>query len=197
VLRGMANAIHDLAASSGLPLRVILGTVSRDWGFLSFMRTQGVKFDVVGWHVYPSEGTANLQTDTWYGTGGPLAQLAAFGKPVTINEFNAGETYNAGYENGQGQPLTEQGFRSNAKHMLELYSQTDCDLESVVFYELLDEPSKPAPENHFGLMSNLTAPKVSLYLATALAGGALSSAERTAITSRGLLTNTQIDAMQL
>ena len=46
-------------------------------------------------------------------------------------------------------------------------------------------------------MSDLDTPKVSLYLATALAGGALSSAERSAITSRGLLTNAQIDAMQL
>jgi hypothetical protein len=80
--------------------------------------------------------------------------------------------------------------------MLELYSQTECQLESVVFYELLDAPSKPAPENRFGLMFNLDTPKDMLYLATALAGGTLSSAERSAITSRGLLTDGQIGAMQ-
>ena len=197
ILRGMANAIHDLAASSGLPLRVIMGVIGRDFGLLSYLQDEGVQWDVTGYHVYPKDGDTSLRANTWYGAGGPLAQLGSFGKPVTLNEFNSGEIYNGGYENVEGQPLTEQGFRANAKHMLELYSQTDCDLESVVLYELLDEPSKPAPENHFGLMSNLTTPKVSMYLATAVAGGTLSSAERTAITSRGLLTNAQIDAMRL
>lgn len=196
VCRGMARAVHDLAANSGLPLRVILGTTSRDWGFLSFMQRQGVAFDVVGWHVYPAQGDASLVSDTWYGSGGPLNQLASFGKPVTINEFNAGEIYNGGYENAEGQSLTEQGYRSIVKHMLELYGQTSCNLEGVVFYELLDEPSKAAPENHFGLMFDLGRPKLSLSLATVLAGGTLSSDERTAITSRGLLTTAQIDAMQ-
>jgi hypothetical protein len=196
ILRGMENAIHDLAARSGLPLRVIMGVIGRDFGFLSYLQDEGVRWDLTGYHVYPNEGATSLQSDAWYGAGGPLARLASFGKPVTLNEFNPGEIYNAGYENIEGQPFTEQGFRSNARHMLELYSQTECDLESVVLYELLDAPSKPAPENRFGLMYDLTAPKVSLYLATALAGGTLSSAEQTAITSRGLLTNAQIDAMR-
>jgi hypothetical protein len=197
VCRGMANAIHAVGAASGLPLRVILGTTGRDWGFLRFMQTHGVNFDVVGWHHYPAKVNASLPSDPWFGAGGAMAQLAGFNKPVTCNEFNAAEIYDAGYENTTGQPLTEQGFASNAKHMLDLYSQTSCDLENVVFYELLDEPGKPAPENRFGLMTNLTTPKVSLYLATALAGGALSLDERTAITSRALLTDAQIDAMRL
>ncbi|HSV35654.1 MAG TPA: hypothetical protein VLI46_08850, partial [Ramlibacter sp.] len=171
ILRGMANAIHDVAARSGAPLRVIMGVIGRDFGLLSFLRNQGVQWDVTGYHVYPRESSANLQNDTWYGAGGPLAQLAAFGKPVTLNEFNPGEIYDPGYENAAGQPLTEQGLRSTAKHMLELYSQTQCKLESVVFYELLDAPSKPAPENRFGLMYNLDTPKVALSLVTALAGG--------------------------
>jgi hypothetical protein len=196
VLRGMANAIHDVAAKSALPLRVVMGVIGRDFGLLSYLRDEGVQWDVTGFHVYPHERAPNLRTDTWYGPGGPLAQLAAFGKPVTLNEFNAGEIYDAGYENAAGQPVTESGLRSTARHMLELYSQTECQLESVVFYELLDAPSKPAPENRFGLMFNLDAPKDLLYLATALAGGTLSSPERVAITSRGLLTDGQIDAMR-
>jgi hypothetical protein len=196
VCRGMANAIHAVGAASGLPLRVILGTTGRDWGFLRFMEAQGVNFDVVGWHHYPAAVHASLPSDPWFGAGGAMAQLGAFNKPVTCNEFNAAEIYTVGYENTSGQPLTERGYASNARHMLDLYSQTSCDLENVVFYELLDEPGKPAPENHFGLMKNLATPKVSLYLATALAGGALPMDERTAITSRGLLTDAQIDAMR-
>ncbi len=197
ILRGMANAIHEVGAKSGLPLRVIMGVIGRDFGLLHYLQDEGLQWDVTGYHVYPHDNAPSLRTDTWYGAGGPLAQLGAFGKPVTLNEFNPAEIYDANYENVEGQSLTEQGFRSTARHMLELYSQTECKLESIVFYELLDEPSKPAPESNFGLMYDLGTPKASLYLATALAGGRLSSAERSAITKRGLLTNEQIDAMQL
>jgi hypothetical protein len=197
VLRGMADAIHDLAASSGLPLRVILGTVSRDWGFLAYMQTLGVNFDVVGWHVYSLETDTAIDSDTWWGAGGPITQLAAFGKPIVINEFNCSEIYDGAYENALGGTLTEAGFRSNVKHLKSLWAQTNGTIESVCFYELVDDPAKAAPENHFGLAFNLAAPKVSLYIATAFGGGTLTAAERTAITSRtGLLTDAEITAMQ-
>lgn len=196
ILRGMANAVHDVAANSGLPLRVIMGVIGRDFGLLSYLQDEGVRWDVTGYHVYPREQEASLQNDSWFGPGGPLVQLASFGKPVTLNEFNHGEIYDAGYENAAGQPITEKGLRSTARHMLDLYKQAICKLESVVFYELLDEPGKAAPENRFGLMYNLGAPKDYMHLVTALAGGTLSSAERNAITSRGLLTTAQIDAMR-
>lgn len=197
ILRGMANAIHAVGEKSGLPLRVIMGVIGRDFGLLGYLQDEGVQWDVTGYHVYPHNDAPSLRTDSWYGAGGPLKQLGSFGKPVTLNEFNPGEIYGANYENVEGQAQTEQGFRSTARHMLELYSQTECNLESIVFYELLDDPAKPAPESNFGLMYDLATPKASLYLATALAGGRLSSAERSAITGRGLLTNEQIDAMQL
>jgi hypothetical protein len=71
------------------------------------------------------------------------------------------------------------------------------DLESVHIYELLDEPAKPAPENRFGVMYDLSRPKVHLYLVTAFAGGTLSAAERSEITTRGLLTDSEIDAMRV
>jgi hypothetical protein len=197
VLRGMSRAIHDVGASSGLPLKVILGLVGRDWGFLSYMRQQGVQWDITGYHIYPRQEHASLLSDPWFGAGGPLAQLAAFGKPVRINEFHCGEIYDGGYENQAGMPTTEKCLKGVTKHLKDLRNQKIANIESIHIYELLDEPSKPAPENHFGLMYNLSQPKVHTYLAGAFAGGTLTTAERNEITSRGLLTDAEITAMQV
>jgi hypothetical protein len=190
VARGMSRAIHDQGQ------RVILGEVGRDWGFLIYMQSKGVTWDVTGFHVYPHYDDASLSSDTWYGTGGPLAQLAAFGKPVTINEFNCGEIYDSNYENQAGMADTETCLQSFTRHMTDLRSQKIVNLESVIVYELLDEPSKSAPENRFGLMSTLTDPKPELFLVDAFAGGSLTAAEQQTITSRGLLTDSQIATMK-
>jgi hypothetical protein len=196
-LRGMSRAIKDIRNASGLPLRAILGAVNRDFGFLDFAQQNGVAWDVTGWHIYPWNHNASLLTDAWFGSGGPLAQLAQRGKPVRINEFNCGETYGANYENRTGAAATETCLRSLAKHLKHLRGQRIVDLESVHIYELLDEPAKPAPENRFGVMYDLSRPKVHLYLVTAFAGGTLSAAERSEITTRGLLTDSEIDAMRV
>lgn len=196
VLRGMADAIHDIAASSGLPLRTMLGAVNRDFGFIWFMIDQGVDIDMIGYHVYPWEYNSTLDQDTWYGTGGAVGQLALFNRPISINEFNAGEIYDAAYGNAESDSMTEQGFRSFVKHMKALWSQTTANIEYICIYELLDEPAKPAPENRFGMYYNSTSPKVTAYLTSAFAGAALTTAEQTAITSRAsLLTAAEINAM--
>ena len=148
-LRGMSKAIHDVGNSSGLPLRVILGTVNRHWGFLAFMQQQGVLFDVIGYHIYPMEHHQPLDQDPWFGPGGPLGQLALFKKPITINEFNAGEIYSgtpghqgADYLNRAGDPVTEKGFKGLDKHLKEILRQSAAKVESIVLYEVADEPSK-------------------------------------------------------
>jgi len=196
VLRGMSRAIHDEGAKSGLPLRAILGVVGRDFGFLAHMQQQGVQWDVTGYHVYPRYEHNSLLSDRWFGAGGPLAQLAAFGKPIHINEFDCGEIYDAKYENQAGMANTEKCLRSLAKHLTDLRSQKVADVESIHIYELLDESDKPVPENRFGLMYSLVHPKVQLYLVSAFAGGGLTAAERNEITRRGLLTNSEIDSMR-
>jgi hypothetical protein len=191
VARGMSRAIHDQGQ------RAILGAVGRDWGFLTFMAQQGVTWDVTGFHIYPHYGDASLLSDAWYGNNGPLYQLSLFGKPITVNEFNCGEIYDAGYENQAGMPVTETCLKSVNKHLAELRSYSgSVPLESVHVYELLDEPGKAVPENRFGLMYTLSSPKVELYLLAAHAGGSLTATEAQAITSRGLLTDAQIAAMK-
>ncbi|MEP6671935.1 MAG: hypothetical protein ABJF10_22425 [Chthoniobacter sp.] len=194
-LRGMSKAIHDVGNSSKLPLRVILGTVNRHWGFLAYMQQQGVLFDVIGYHIYPQEQQAPLDQDPWFGPGGALGQLAPFKKPITINEFNAGEIYagtpghqGADYLNRAGDPVTEKGYKGLDKHLKEILRQSAAKVESILFYEVADEPSKKPPENRFGLYydTGLQQPKISLLLATSYAGGTLSPAERQELTSRGI-----------
>jgi hypothetical protein len=194
-LRGMSKAIHDVANSSKLPLRVILGTVNRHWGFLAYMQQQGVQFDVISYHTYPMEQHAPLDSDPWFGAGGPLGQLAVFKKPITINEFNAGEIYmgtaghpGADYANRPGDPVTEKGYKGLDKHLKEIFRQSAAQVESILFYEVADEPQKKPPENRFGLYydAGLQQPKISLLLLTSYTGGVLSAAERHELTSRGI-----------
>jgi hypothetical protein len=173
VARGIARAIHDNGQ------RAILGVVGRDWGFLYFMRAMGVTWDVTGAHFYQEYTNASLLSDPWWGTNGPLYQLSLFGKPVTVNEFNCGETYSSSYD-------YETCLKSVNKQLTELNANTYGTIESVLFYELLDEPGKAGAEGRFGLMASLTTPKTGLYLASAWACGQLSSTEKSQLTTRGL-----------
>jgi hypothetical protein len=158
------------------------------------MQQQGVEFDMIGWHVYPHLHYQTMLTDPWYGPGGPYAQLALFGKPVTINEFNCGEIYSPMFENHPGKPVTERCLKSFVKHLTEMINQTAVKIESVYAYELTDEPKKAGAEGRFGLMYDLARPKVQMLLYTAFAGGTLTTQERHEITSRGLMTDSEIDS---
>jgi hypothetical protein len=194
-LRGMSRALKDIRAASGVPLRGMLGAVNRDYGFLEFALQNGVTFDIVGYHIYPRMDDS-LLTDTWYGAGGILTQLAKFNRPVHINEFNCGEIYTIDYENQEGSPKTETCLKSLAKHLKELRSQTTANIETIHFYEMFDEPHKAGPENKFGLLYDKSRAKPILYLAGAFAGGTVTSAERNEITRRGLMTDAEIEAVQ-
>lgn len=193
-LRGMSRAIVDERKRTGLPLRIILGTVGRSFGFYKFMQSQGVTFDVSGYHIYPHEKHKSLDQDPWFGDGGALGQLAKFNKPIHINEFHCGEIYKSTFENKAEQPETETCLRGMARHLKDIASFKGGRIESVYLYELTDEPRKHEPENRFGLMYDLDTPKVGLYLVTAFAGGKLSEAETRELTRRQLLTPAQITA---
>ena len=196
VLRGMSRAIVDVRNQASLPLRITLGTTDRQFGFLRFAKQQRVEFDVVGYHIYPWEQNKPLDEDPWFGPGGPLGQLGLFRKPVRINEYNAGEIYSGtgayssdpSYENVAGRPVTEKGFRSMHGHLLEIVSNNVAEIEAVLFYESVDEPSKNSPENRFGLFydSLMESPKISLILASCFAGGSLSPDERDSLVQRKL-----------
>lgn len=191
-LRGMSRAIVDERKRTGAPLRIILGTVARAFGFYKFMQSQGVTFDVAGYHIYPLEKHKPLDQDPWFGDGGVLGQLARFNKPIHINEFHCAEIYKPAFENKADQPETEGCWRGLTQHLKEIVNFKGGRIESVYLYELTDEPRKHEPENRFGLMYDLDTPKVGLYLVSAFAGGKLSEAEAREVTRRQLLTPAQM-----
>jgi hypothetical protein len=196
VLRGMSRAIVDVRQEAKLPLRIILGTTDRSFGFIHFMQQQNVTMDVLGYHIYPWKQNRPLDQDPWFGLGGALGQLGLFRKPVRINEYNAGEIYSGTgvygayppYENVQGQPVTEEGFQSMHAHLEEIVLNTVVNVEAVLFYEIWDELSKKAPENRFGLFydSLMSKPKISLLIASCFAGGSLTPKEHDSLVERKL-----------
>lgn len=186
LLRGMSDAIDKINLQHGLHLRKILNTTSTMFGFLDFMASRGVEFDVISYHYYESEDT---NPHNYWGGVRPnfdlFKELAAYHKSVLFNEVNCSEIYNANFENTVGQPLTEKCFRSFNKNLDYIKTQTDAPIEAVNAYELLDEPQKQGAERYFGLMYDLNTPKVELYIATKYAGGALTPAESQELAKRG------------
>jgi len=188
VLLGMSDAITRINAESGTHLRRTLNTTSTMFGFLDFMASKSVLFEVISYHYYEKFGT---NPHNYWGGVKPnfdlFKQLATYNKSVVFNEVNAAEIYQAAYENQAGQPLTETGFKSLNATLNYLNQQTDANIENVCIYELLDEPAKAPPENRFGMMYDINTPKVSLYIETYFAGGTLSSAEAQELRNRGFI----------
>jgi hypothetical protein len=174
----------------------VLNTTGTHVGFLDYMTANGVNFEEISYHYYYSSGTSpyalaasppGSTSNSW-----DLFQgLGAYGLPVTINEMNCAEIYQTSFQNSASDPLYTTCLTSLRTQLGYMKHQTEMNLKSVYVYELLDEPSQTAPENHFGLFwndgqGNYT-PKVNLYLWSAFSGGALSAAETSALTSYGLL----------
>ena len=191
---GVCNAIKDYRTSTGRPIKIIMGTTWRNFGWLSFLASRGVTWDITGYHYYPAASQLPF-SDPWWGTGGLFAQLASFGKPVSWNEFNAGEIFNSSYANANGDTLTEQGYVSVSDALKAIVAQTTVQIESLLLYELADETWQAGAEAKFGGWWDLSTPKVTGSLFTAYAGTPLPAAEASSITSRGLLTQPQLDAM--
>ena len=191
VIKGITRAIRAHGPGS----RVITGVIGRDYGWLYYLRENGIDWDVTGTHVYLGVNN-NILTDTYFGALKLFPSLARFGKPITINEFNCNEKFRSDYENTPGAPVAEQCLVAVKRRLDDIKANTHGTIESVVYYELWDQPQKPVPENRFGLMYNMSRPKTSLYLASAYAGGNLTPAEQYEVTRRGLLSDAQIASMK-
>ena len=186
VLKGMSDAIDKINKDHGLRLRKTLNTTSTMFGFLDFMASKGVGFDVISFHYYEVLGQNPHRA--WGGSRMAFSlfkKLASYGKPVVFNEVNCAEIYKPDYENEAGKPRTEACYKSFHDTLNYLNSQQDADIESVCIYELYDEPHKKPPENRFGLMYDLNTPKVPLYILSRLAGGKLAPHEAEELAKRG------------
>ncbi len=141
VLRGMSRAVRDVANTSGKQLRIILGATSDgSTGFLTFMQQKGVAFDIVGFHVYPRVNQNLLTTDPWFGPNGAVGLLAGFGKPIHINEFNCGETYDNGFTNVAGSSSMNACVQSIDKQLSAL-SNSSANIEVIDMFQLIDQRS--------------------------------------------------------
>jgi len=189
VLRGMSDAIEKINKENNLHLRRVLNTTNTMFGFLDFMASKGVKFEVISYHYYEHSG---VNPHHFYGHGDEggfdlFKRLAEYMRPVVFNELNCAEIYDHDYENEAGKPKTEIGFKTLHDTLKYFNEQRDLKIESINIYELLDEPQKAPPENRFGLMYDIHRPKVSLSILTSFAGGTLLPEEKKQLTDRGLL----------
>jgi hypothetical protein len=195
-LKGMSNAINDIKTSSGFPLRRILGTTGRDWGYLLYATQEGVNWDVVGYHLYAGFAQADLLTDTWYGNGtdNVFIRLGQYGKPVTINEFNCQEVYGAqvglpNYDNIVDSTQTTLCINALKKHLTSINAQSSAVIESLLFYEMVDDTLKTNPEDRFGLNYTIANPKLHLDAVSSFTGGKVSKGGKAKLIRMGFLPN--------
>ena len=197
IILGACNAVKDYRVANNLPLRIICGCIGRNWNWLNYLTTIGITWDLTGYHMYLWYGSGSTITDTWFGTGGLWNQISQYNKPVTVNEFNCAEIFDADYGNANNDLKTEAGYKSVCLRFNDMKIQTSVDIDSVVCYELSDSTWISGSEGRFGLWWDYSNPKITALLATAFAGGPLTGDERYAIYSRAnLLTNAEIIAMQ-
>lgn len=196
VMKGMSDAIDFVNTTYGKSIRRVLTTTSTMFGFLDYMLSQGVKFEIVGYHIYEHSGL-NLSI-YWANaidqvTGLPIInfnlfkKLGSYGRKVIIGEINASEIYDVTYGNAEADPKTEAGFTSFHEMLLNFATQTDADIEAIIAYELFDEPLKSAPENHFGMMTDTTTAKLPIAILADRAGGYVSAAEMVKLKARPAL----------
>jgi hypothetical protein len=173
LLRGMSDAIDQINATKGLHLRRIVGTTSTMFGFIDFMKSSGVKVDIVGYHYYEHAGVD--PTHSWGGVGATFnlfTKLASYGVPAAINEINCAEIYDVSFVNTAGS-ASMATCNSNLRTMLATFGSQSV-VEWIDVYELLDEAEKSAPENRFGLMFSLGSAKPTLATVAAAAAAAAS-----------------------
>lgn len=160
VLKGMSDAIEDINRVKGTHLRRIVGTTGSMFGYIDYMRSKGVKVDMIGYHYYEHAG---VNPASYWLRDKPsfnlFAKLGSYGLPVTVNEMNCAEIYDSNFVN-LNTSTTMATCNSNLKTMLQTWmAQKYANIESIILYEMFDEPAKSTPENRFGLMYNINSPK--------------------------------------
>jgi len=197
-IKGQADAIDDINKQYGTHLRRIINIVFTHVGFLDYLQQAGVNYEVISYHYYQRRNTSayslsGKQPGSAVNSWNLFASLAAYHRPVILNEINCAEVYNSQYQNAATDPLYATCLANLRAQLNYFRHNTQIDLEAIYAYEMYDEPAKAAPENHFGMFfssdSQFTtvSPKAHLYLWSEFAGGELSSDETSVLKSFGLL----------
>lgn len=160
LLKGISDAVDQVNTEKGLKLRRVVGTTSTMFGFLDFMTSKGIKIDVISYHYYEHLGVD--PTNYWGGVQpnfNLFTKLGSYSLPIYVNEINCAEIYDSTYVNVIGSD-TMNTCNTNLDQMLKIFSgQTQANIEAIIGYELLDEPSNAVPENRFGFLFDMETPK--------------------------------------
>ncbi len=187
VLKGESDAIDKLNRENGWHLRKVLNTTSTMFGFLDYIAGKGVGFDVISYHYYETGAT---NPSAYWGGSRPtfnlFVKLASYGKPVQVNEVNCAEIYQPAFENERHKPVTEACYASLHKILSYLDGQKVANIEAVNIYELVDELTKGAPENRFGIMYDLNTAKLSAWIVALHAGATVNSDAAADLKRRGI-----------
>ena len=132
--RGIIRGLCDGAHAASPEARCIVNTAgSLHYGFLQRLISDGVVFDIVGYHWYSHMGSLESSRPDESGLGvNVLAELAKMGMPIWITESNRWTGTIDGNEKAQADDVV--GF---AKQMASLSSK--YNIQAVIFYELCDE----------------------------------------------------------
>lgn len=128
-------ALYNGVKSVRPSIQVGLNMVYLDWGWLDRMKADlgGTLWDCTTWHVYLPPGSSGIAA------GAPpiLAQLAAYGRPVVVTEFNQDTGH-----------LTT----SDPQTLLDMMAALEAGgVSGAYVYELLDEPGLSGAEATYGL----------------------------------------------
>ena len=182
VLRGESDAIDKVNQENGTHIRKVLNTTSTMFGFLNFMTSKGVKFDVISYHYYEHLGT---DPNFYWGYFNLFYELSRFNKPVQFNEINCAEIYDTTYQNVWAGNLTENCNKSFNNTLHYLTAQKYINIEDIDAYELIDEPNKAGAEGRFGVTFNARSLKMNMLTIAFYAGATLTDDEKGFITRRG------------
>ncbi len=109
------------------------------YGFFRRLVTDGVRFDILGWHWYSEMGDMVCR--------GILTQLESFGRPIWLTEIDRRDGSADGNEPAQASYLADAATRYSARR----------SIEGLFAYELLDEPYFTGGEGAYGLVRVVSA----------------------------------------
>ncbi len=141
VLRGLADGVR---AADPAAVRVINTGGWLHTGFVERLQADRVPFEILSWHWYSEMGDIARA----HGNDNLLAELARFGKPIWITEWNR----RGGSLGASGEAEQADYLRQSLLRFRELAAE--YPLEAVFVYELFDEPyfGPHNPESHYGLI---------------------------------------------
>jgi hypothetical protein len=135
LIAGMLAGLHDSSPSA----RAIVETTQRtptslDSGFLERLTSDGVAFDIVGYHYYTHDGRVPVES-----AGADSLEVLhdEFLKPIWISEFD--QAAQNRYTGPNADPAAQAGALRTAMREIRAHAG-EYDVISADIYELLDQP---------------------------------------------------------